>query len=90
MTPNDQPNPQADCREDRRKPCFVCGAFRQSATGDPIYPVPDSHANCWIIINEVIDPEMGLTLLVVGQFITRDMAEWICDLILQNRPPHLI
>jgi hypothetical protein len=90
QTKQQSPFSQAAFWQPNRKPFFVCGAFRQNAMGDPIYPVPESHANCWIILNEIIGPGDGLrTLIVFGQFVNRDMAEWICDLILQNRPQAL-
>lgn len=86
---NKQQSPfsRADFWRGKRLPYFVTGALRQNATGDPYYPVPDSHANCWIILNEIPDANGVPLLLVIGQFVTRDMAEFVCELMLQNIPP---
>ncbi len=85
-TKQQSPFSHADFWQGNRLPYFVTGGFRQNASGDPMYPVPDSHANCWIILNEVADDHGTPMLFVVGQFVTRDMAQWVCELMLQNRP----
>lgn len=79
------PFSHAEFWQAERAAFFVSGAFRQDTTGQPYYPVSDSHANCWLIIGEVPDDIDGVPLpVVIGQFASRDMAEWVCHLILQS------
>jgi hypothetical protein len=68
----------------QRAPYFVTAAFRQNIGGLPYYPVPDSHANRWIILHEVPEGVDGVPMIdMIGEFDSRDAAEWICGLILQ-------
>jgi hypothetical protein len=65
-------------------PYVVTAAFRQNVGGQPFYPVPDSHANCWIILHEVPEGIDGVPMIdLIGEFDSRDTAEWICGLIRQ-------
>jgi hypothetical protein len=79
------PFSRADFWQGHRLPYFVAGAFRQNADGDPLYPVPDTHANCWVILNEAPRDDDGPPFLtLIGQFGSRQIAACVCELILQN------
>jgi hypothetical protein len=76
---------RAELSQARRASYFVAAAFRQNVGGHPFYPVPDTHANCWIILHEVPEGVDGVPMIdMIGEFDSRDTAEWICDLILQT------